>query len=194
MGSHEWRAARPLIDLLEFEPYRFEFDQAIRLIEMLIEPTVGVSEGADPAAEGVRLRSEMEFSFPPSVVRELRLHRNRYGVVKKGELKAALFGVAGVLGPMPLAFTDMLMDRRAQRDTAMRDFRDIFNPRLLGIFPRLRERAWVRVQWRHPMDQPVARYLLSIAGLGTEGMSDRMGRAGPGWNGSRAMMAARGTT
>ncbi|MBT9555335.1 MAG: type VI secretion system baseplate subunit TssG [Myxococcales bacterium] len=175
MGSHEWPETRPLIDALESEPHRFEFDQAIRLVEMLVQPEVGLADSGDPAAEAVKLRAEMDFAFPASVIRDITLIRNRYGVMKKAELKTALLSLAGVLGPLPLAFSDMLMDRRARRDTAMRDFLDIFNHRLMSILNRIRVKSRIRNQWRHPVEQTMARYLFSVAGMGTDGTRGRLG-------------------
>lgn len=175
MGSHEWPETRPLIEALENEPHRFEFDQAIRLVEMLVQPEVGLADSGDPSAEAVRLRAEMGFAFPASVIRDITLIRNRFGVMKKAELNTALLSLAGVLGPLPLAFSDMLMDRRARRDTAMRDFLDIFNHRLMSILNRIRVKTRIRNQWRHPVEQTMARFLFSVAGMGTDGTRGRLG-------------------
>ena len=175
MGSHEWPETRPLIEALENEPHRFEFDQAIRLIEMLVQPEVGLADSGDPSAEAVRLRADMGFAFPASVIRDITLIRNRFGVMKKAELNTALLSLAGVLGPLPLAFSDMLMDRRARRDTAMRDFLDIFNHRLMSILNRIRVKTRIRNQWRHPVEQTMARFLFSVAGMGTDGTRGRLG-------------------
>ncbi len=174
MGAPKWPPTRPLIEVLEAEPWRFEFDQAVRLLEMLLEPEVGLGDSPDPRREGVRLQAEMEFGFPPTTVRGIELKRNRFGKIKSAKLKVAVMALAGVLGPLPLAYSDMLMDRRANRDNAMRDFLDIFNHRLLSILNRVRGRTRIRMQWRSPLEQGTARHLLSVAGLGTEGTRNRL--------------------
>ena len=58
----------PLKDLLYDEPYRFEFFQAVRLLEKIFPEREIVGHDALPAKEVVRFRSRPSISFPASIL------------------------------------------------------------------------------------------------------------------------------
>jgi len=52
------------------------------------------------------------------------------------EVHVNFMGIAGIQGPLPLPYTEILMSRMRQKDMAFRDFLDIFNHRLVSVFTR----------------------------------------------------------
>lgn len=133
-----------MIDDLLRNPQGFNLFQAISLLER-----VAAGEGAQgmEALDAVRLRGQVSLGFCPSdvsaVVRE----------ADTGEpfcLTTPVLSLAGAGGPLPLAVTELLLERRARRDHATADFLDIFNHRFLTFLYRARRKAHVSLSGARP--------------------------------------------
>jgi type VI secretion system protein ImpH len=170
MATYGWGSNRPVADWLFAEPYRFEFHQAVRLLEMLRPRAAPVGEGAEPEREAVRLRSEIGLEFPASEV----LSAARGGAGAPAELTARFLGLAGALGPLPKPYSELIIERMARGDTAARDFLDIFHHRLLSLLHRLRGRFRLGVGVVPPGQDALARYLFHLTGLGLDSLRKRM--------------------
>ena len=68
MATAGGRSQPPVIEELYAEPYRFNFYQLVRLLEMLTPDADSVGSGGDPEAEPLRFRSSFSLAFPPSDV------------------------------------------------------------------------------------------------------------------------------
>src|SRR5690606_21576846 len=77
-------------------------------------------------------------------------------------------------GPLPRPFTELLLERIARKDTAMRDFLDIFHHRIVSLAYRVRKRARLALHASSPEKADVADRLFALVGLGTLGVRDRM--------------------
>lgn len=152
--------------------YEYEFFQAVALLEMLAarEGAVPLGEGSDPHREGISLASPASLKFAPSdITRITGLPKGRTRV------ETRVLGLGGQGGPLPDWVTEVMTLRVSRRDTAMRDFLDIFNHRLLSLFYRVRDKTRVGFGYRRPDLSPVARYLYAFIGLGTGRLQGRMG-------------------
>lgn len=153
------------------EPYRFDFYQAVKLIESWVrrsrrdfdepEPEpVGSSD--DPEQDALRFRANVSFDFRPSDLRGIDLAPKDGGLPV---LEVDFMSLTGARGPLPHFYTEMIRNRRRLGDTAMRDFFDIFNHRAVSMMYRVRQRNRPTLQTGPVTDHPVARYLLSFSGL-----------------------------
>jgi type VI secretion system protein ImpH len=157
---------------LEERGYDYEFFQAVALLEMLAarQGAVPLGEGSDPHREGVSLASPPSLKFAPSDITRIS------GVTKgRARVETRVLGLAGQGGPLPDWVTEVMSLRVSRRDTAMRDFLDIFNHRLLSLFYRVRDKARLGFGYRRPDQSPAARYLYAFIGLGTGRLQGRMG-------------------
>lgn len=155
------------------EGFRYEFYQAVRLFEILQNSTANpVGQEIDPALEAVRFKSSIGLDFPPTDIADIR-------PINEGERRAEItvnfLGLAGHFGPMPPTYTELIIERMRKKDTAMREFLDVFNHRILSIFYRVRKKHRVGFEYKHPADSHFARYLFSLIGLGTEDLLGRLG-------------------
>ena len=66
MATESGRTSNSLADVLFEEPYRFEFFQAVRLLERIEPERRPVGRYSEPASEAVRFRTRVSLSFPPS--------------------------------------------------------------------------------------------------------------------------------
>jgi len=158
---------------LEERGYEYEFFQAVALLEMLAarEGAVPLGEGSDPHREGLSLASPPSLRFAPSDVTRIT------GLAKgRARVETRVLGLGGQGGPLPDWVTEVMGLRVSRRDTAMRDFLDIFNHRLLSLLYRVRDKARLGFGYRRPDKSPAARYLYAFMGLGTARLQDRMGK------------------
>lgn len=175
MGSHGWRSGRPLAEWLRDEGYRFDFFQAVRLLERMRPNSVPLGDGSDPRRESVRLRSGLDLTFPASPVQGIETPGGR--PLSSGgplpELTANFMGVAGFVGPLPLPFSELILQRLRERDTGPRDFLDLFNHRILSLAFRIRRANRVGYERGAPEGHRYANYLFAHLGLGLPGDSLR---------------------
>ncbi|MGN6315552.1 type VI secretion system baseplate subunit TssG [Trinickia sp.] len=173
MGTDDRLPAAALIARLLAHPHGFDLFQAIHLLEQA-QPwarPLGTGDGTD---EAVRFTGHVSLAFEPSDIRNVR-------TVDAGESRAtytvstAAMTLAGASGPLPLAFTEWLLSRRAARETAMSDFLDIFNHRFLSFLYRGRQKHAPGLNGRAPDDAALTACLDALGNLGL-----RAGERGPG--------------
>lgn len=170
MAARGWTTDRPVIQDLFEEPYRFDFYQAVRLLEALAPERVPVGEDVEPDKETVAFRSTVAMHFPPSDLAWAFPGEDG----RPPELTVNFMGLAGAHGPLPAPYTELILERVWHKDTAFRDFLDLFNHRLVSLMYRARKKHRVALGWKAPDETPVARYLFSLMGLGTPGLRNRM--------------------
>jgi type VI secretion system protein ImpH len=164
----------PVAERLFAEPYRFDFFQAVRLLREM----AGDAAGPVPADASVRFAAHQSLSFPPSTVADLRAAADRPPV-----MTVAFLGLTGPSGVLPRHYTELLL--RVERDVkgpgkyALRDWLDVFNHRAAALFYA----AWEKYRFALPhargqADSPdpdtFTRGLLSLVGLGTGGLRNRL--------------------
>lgn len=169
-------AIKPLNQELTDEPYRFEFFQAVRLLEKVFPEKRPVGRDAMPKEEIVRFRSRVALDFPASQIHEIRESVDENGDQQKPEMLVNFMGMVGVSGVLPTPYTDLVLDRIRHRDTAMWSFLDIFTHRAVSMFYR----AWCK--YRFPIgyergNDEFTAYLYDIGGLGTKGLRGRLSLA-----------------
>ena len=151
-----------LMSLLREDPHAFDLFQAISLLERS-EPArapVGTAGGMD---EALRLAAQVDMSFAPSDVADLQ-DSTRPGPPLT--LKSPVLTLAGAQGPLPIPFTELLMERRRARDMSGLDFLDIFNQRLLGFLYRSRRKHHLALSTDAINTAPLVRSLDALASLG----------------------------
>ncbi len=151
------------------EPYRFEFFQAVRLLERAFPEKKPVGGPALPHEEVVRFRSRIAMDFPPSELHEIVETTDEKTGDERIEVIVNFMGMAGVSGVLPTHYTELVLDRVRHRDTAMWAFLDIFTHRAVSMF----HRAWAK--YRFPVgyergNDAFTSYLFDFAGLGTDGL------------------------
>ena len=83
------------------------------------------------------------------------------------EVQVNFLGIAGVQGPLPIAYTEMICDRLRSKDAVTRDFLDLFNHRLLSLFYRIEQKSNPALQNVTPEKTPFGKALVSLIGVGS---------------------------
>lgn len=164
MGTDDGSTARSLSELLGREAYRFDFYQAVRLVELLRPEQTPVGHGGSNA-EPVAFQSKTGLDFPASDIVSAEVPADDLDPVR---VTVAFMGLAGASGPLPAPFTELVIQRNADRGKdhfATRDFLDIFNHRLVSFLYRSRKKHRVALNNRPPEQTEWARWLFDLTGL-----------------------------
>ncbi len=155
--------ALALIETLYSQPQGFNLFQAISLLERHApeRTAMGTGVGLDEAA---LLRGSVSLAFAPSDVVSVQPAATPQD---RSTLTSAVMSLAGANGPLPLPFSEMLLQRRPAKDRAALDFLDIFQGRWLAFLYRSRKKHHIGLNWRAgQQDNPLARTIDALSGLG----------------------------
>jgi type VI secretion system protein ImpH len=176
--------ASPIARLLD-EPQRFEFHQAVRLLQGHLRQL--------PADErpAIRFRNTLSLSFPASELLgiERHVHREEDLETSPGEPRApatnerlerleltpAFMGLLGATGALPLAYSEQFAQREAaSRDGAARAFLDIFQHRAVTLFHEAWRKHRLPLQFEADRRERYLPLVLSLAGLGEPALRRRL--------------------
>lgn len=153
---------------LRADPWSFEFFQAVRLLEGIHPDREPVGRFSVPSREVAKFRAHASTAFPASEIQSLK---DADG--KQADVEVNFMGLFGPLGVLPLYYTELIAERTRVRDTALIDFLNIFNHRMISLFYRAWEKYRFPVPYgRGDIDQ-VGRRLMDLIGLGTGGLENR---------------------
>lgn len=158
-------AARMMKQLIS-EPQRFEFFQAVRLLEMEmvrraasrrepLPPSIGGDEQGSGSHSAIRFHSATALGFPQGAITRIRHEAPDASspavgraAVSTGSQAApqgtgrvhvdlGCFGLVGPAGTLPRHYTSLIIERfRRFRDETLRDFLDIFVHRMAALLYR----------------------------------------------------------
>jgi type VI secretion system protein ImpH len=171
MASHNRRSKTPIIGILAKEADQFEFHAMVKLLENIQKETTALGEGIDPTKEPVRLQARVSQEFPSTDIHAfLPSHDKQVPPL----LTTNFFGIAGHQGPLPEPYTTYIIQRILRHDTAIRDFLDIFNHRLMSILHRIRKKFWIGVSVAQPEYTLLGKCFKSLLGLGIPQLQERL--------------------
>jgi type VI secretion system protein ImpH len=155
--------------------FRFEFFQAVRLLGRVYPDRQPVGHSGSPSKEVVRFRAHQSLAFPPSEISRISQTRDESRPV---EMTVAFMGLTGPQGVLPRYYSELMLERLHAKDVTLRDFFDLFNHRVISLFFRAWEKHHCAMGFEQSMlkgrEDRVARSLFALAGLGTEGLRDRL--------------------
>jgi type VI secretion system protein ImpH len=177
MATESRRADPSLEHVLFEEGYRFDFFQAVRVLERLYSARLPVGRSSIPSKEAVRFRSLLSLSFPPSSIYDVAYPDNGDS---PPEMVVAFMGLFGLAGVLPRHYTELLLERVRQKDFALRDFLDLFNHRMISLFYRAWEKYRFPVAYERSRLSSGAHYdpfsfsLFNLIGMGTDGLRGKL--------------------
>jgi type VI secretion system protein ImpH len=171
MASAQRKSGPPLKSRLFDEFYRFSFYKAVDLLEAFSPERKGLGETLDPEQEAVRFAVKPGFSFPPSDISNLKQSESG----KAAKMEVRFLGLIGPSGVLPHWYNELAVERVRSRDSTLVDFLDIFHHRLITLFYLAWKRTNLPANYLSGGKDRLSWYLLSLIGLGTEGMRGRIG-------------------
>jgi type VI secretion system protein ImpH len=179
MAASRRVAHASLIARLAATPGRFRFFQAVRLIERqharrarraAADGLAAVGEEADPRQRVVRFRAGMRLAFPATEIESVD--------EDPPTMSVTFVGLTGPSAVLPQHYSVALWREFRNRNTALRDFFDLFNDRLVAFFYR----AWAKYRIPIAIERGAiggadgaSEALRALIGFGTEHLSGRAG-------------------
>ncbi len=166
------RASSQALDLraeLVSNPYKFEFFQALRLMEAMYPDLPGLGKATRVSQEPIRLGQEPTMAFATSMLAGFEPGAGEV----KDRLDVVFFGLFGPNGPLPLHLTEYARDRdKQEKDPTFRRFADIFHHRMLSLFYRAWAAAQPTVNLDKSDDDRFFDFVGSFIGIGTRSARD----------------------
>jgi type VI secretion system protein ImpH len=170
MATPRRRPDPPVADRLFSEPFRFDFFQAVRLLERARPDRAAVGSDGPPRREVVRFRAVPGLTFPASAIHALEPPEEPDA---PPTMTVAFLGLTGPLGVLPHCYTELAFARTRAGDRTLASFLDLFHHRLISLFYR----AWVKhrlaVLYELGEAGPFSDYVLDLIGLGFESLQGR---------------------
>lgn len=153
------------------EYYSFSFFKAVHLLERLFRDKKPLGRTLTPNEEVVRFSVKPGFVFPPSDLSGMS-HEERE---KPPEMEVAFMGLIGPSGVLPHWYNQLAMERNSRKDFSLTAFFNLFHHRLISLFYL----AWKKYRFPENYlaggEDRLSRYVLSLIGLGTPGLTQRIG-------------------
>jgi type VI secretion system protein ImpH len=164
------RRADPALDeALRTEPFRFEFFQAVRLLRALGDGRAPVGRDNPPALEIVRFHARAGLIFPPSAIHRIE----PAAAARPPSMTVSFLGLTGPSGVLPHVYSDLVQARARLGDSALGEFLDLFNHRLISLFYRAWEKHRVAVASEQGGDDQFAGHVFALIGLGLKTLRGR---------------------
>jgi type VI secretion system protein ImpH len=166
------RETPSLKDQLFEKTERFDFVQAVRVLARLYPERAPVGGDADPADEIVRFTSDLSPSFPRTEVQGAMPPEDD----RPARLVVNFMGVAtpSSFGALPRRYAEEIRRLVREKNTALRDFLDLFNHRLISLFLRARQRHQPLVDFERGASGTFARALAALLGIATPRLAARL--------------------
>jgi type VI secretion system protein ImpH len=171
MATSERRSGPALKEHLIQECGRFSFYQAVQLLESLCPGKKPLGQALTPAEEAVRFSVKPSLVFPPSDICRIRQADDQSPV----EMEVAFMGLIGPAGVLPHVYNELAIERLHQKDTTLTAFLDLFHHRLISLFYLAWKRHRFTATYRPGAKDRLSGYLLSLIGLGTPFLAERVG-------------------
>lgn len=153
--------------LLE-DGHRFQFSQALRLLESLFSDDPSPGETSKYSEVPIRIRPSVDLVFPATDVKWIEtLESDKVAVV------ATFMGLYGIDSPLPYYFYEELATGAAET-LPHRDFLDVFNHRLYAFYYRAWKKYRPWVDHEANSEDVHSRRFVALAGLGTPEASDTL--------------------
>jgi type VI secretion system protein ImpH len=183
MASAGGRDNSTVATLLQNEPYRFEFFQAVRLLDQMArqqgehdlpaEPLLG--QDTPPTQEAIHFRGAVSASFPGCAVQALSHNRGA-----PAQMTVNFMGLTGPNGVLPQHVTMMLIRLQRANDERLSNFQQLFDHRLISLFYRAWEKHRFLVTYdrcrrtgRPILQDTFTRCVLSLCGFGSANLLQR---------------------
>jgi type VI secretion system protein ImpH len=174
-----------VIERLFAEPQRFEYFQAVRMLELWLKRNGVPQEGA--VANFLRFQNSVSLGFPASQLealapepRELARDARSLGeALQRAELKyiritPAFMGMLGMAGSLPAYYTERIAAHQLfDKDDGPRAFLDTFSNRALALFYEAWRKYRLELKYQLGGKDHFLPLLLALAGLGHTALQQR---------------------
>ena len=171
MDAKKRQSGTPLKDRLFEEHYKFSFFKAVSLLESLFPVKSPLGQTLEPDKEAVRFSVKPGLAFPGSDISNLEKGQDDGQV----NMEVTFMGLIGPAGVMPHWYTELVVGRIWKKDHSLAGFLNIFHHRLISLFYLAWKKYRFEASYLPDARDRLSHCLLSLAGLGTPGLIERIG-------------------
>jgi type VI secretion system protein ImpH len=171
MATPFWAADAPLVQTLFEEPYRFDFFQAVRLLQCQARPErAAIGQAGPPAREAVRFLARHGLAFPASSIDRIEPPTDP---LEPATMTVSFLGLTGPSGVLPRVYTELILERPRGGDRALAAFLDLINHRVISLFYRAWEKHRVALDTERGHHGRFAGHVFALMGLGLSSLRGR---------------------
>ncbi|MEC7119166.1 MAG: type VI secretion system baseplate subunit TssG [Pseudomonadota bacterium] len=162
-----------VIQRLEQEPHRFEFAQAVRILQHYLRETRDI-DPQQALGESIKFYSSISLAFPCGEIERLSVDEEQLSFSDEQgigdaaityHLCPAMIGLTGPMGALPVVYTQHLSTRvHLNRDVAAAAFLDLFNNRLISLFVQASRLNCLPLQYEIDPEHQYARHIQALSG------------------------------
>ncbi|NMM26944.1 MAG: type VI secretion system baseplate subunit TssG [Glaciimonas sp.] len=192
MPTTKRRFEPSVIQRLFDAPYRFQFFQAVRMIELWLKRNGVPHERA--LTDYLRFTNRISLGFPASEIEALNTYPQTIDKTEQGLLKAlqrgdlkyisltpTFMGFLGGNGALPSHYSERIAAHQAyERDEGPRAFLDTFSNRSLALFYEAWRKYRLELHYEASGKDRFLPLLLSLSGLGHGSLRGRLSKNGDG--------------
>jgi type VI secretion system protein ImpH len=189
MPTPQRRLQPSVAERLLAEPYRFEFFQAVRVMELWLK-----AEGApgnQVVADYIRFENSISLNFPPSEIEALRIQmgdENRPLITdatknslagdfgpKRFYMTPSFMGFLGPNGTLPRHYSERIASHQLyRRDLGPKAFLDTYSNRIVALFYDAWKKYRLELHYESRGKNGFLPLLLALGGLGHSALRDRL--------------------
>lgn len=170
MAGPDRQTPNPLIAKLAENPYAFDFNTALRLLQSLFPDLPRIGHSWFPSQDAVRFGQNPALDFAPATMEAVR----QKDPSRPPTVYSRNFGLFGPNGPLPLCLTEYARERILHHgDVTFAAFCNVFHHRLLSFLFRAWADSQKTVDFDRPLDQHWSHYVGSLVGMGMESLLKR---------------------
>lgn len=146
-----------------------DFFQTVKLIELMMrreraerdlgERTNTPGAADEPEAEPLEFKTNVSLRFAPTDLYAVDLEPDL------PSLTVEFMTLAGVRGPMPLHYAQLIRERNRKGDRALHSFFDLISHRLVSLLWRIRQKFRIGLHAGEVDDHDLTKYLTAFTGL-----------------------------
>jgi type VI secretion system protein ImpH len=172
MGTQKRPSDTSIKDRLLEEFFNFSFFKAVSLLEFLSPGKKPLGQTLEPSKEAVRFSVKPGSLFPASDIANLK-EESEEGCAPL--MDVAFMGLIGPSGELPYWYNELAFVRNLEKDYSLTAFLDIFHHRLISLFYLAWKKHRFPENYEPGANDRLSRYLLSLIGLGTPGLTSMIG-------------------
>lgn len=169
MECHDRKSPSSVIGKLLDKPSGFSFFQAIRLLRLHSRGCTG-KDLDDFYRDHLRVRPQLSLGFPGTDLNDIKVEDREDGEVFR--MEATFLGLYGASSPLPVFYTEELLQELADDKSVTRDFLDIVNNDFYTHFFRAWSRSRLMIKAVDENDDSWLVRLFSLLGFGHQCMLD----------------------
>lgn len=170
MASADGQTPDPLIAKLKEQPFAFDFNAAVRLLQSRFPQQPRIGHSLSPTQDPVRFAQSPSLEFAVSTIEAVQ----QKDAARPPVFYSRHFGLFGPNGPLPFCYTEYARERILhERDGTLAAFLNVFHHRLTSFFFRAWADSQKTVDFDRPTDQHWSHYVGSLVGIGMDSLSGR---------------------